>query len=122
MCGSTNGSRRKWKNLLQPEDIVWVHDYHLMPLAKELRNSGHRNRIGFFLHIPFPPPEFVTALPNHEHLIPAMIHYDLVGFQTEIDATNFARYLRNECGMPSRDPYTFQTATGQSSTEFFPWV
>jgi hypothetical protein len=54
------------KRLLQPEDIIWVHDYHLMPLAKELRNSGHRNRIGFFHHVPFPPPEFVTALPNHE--------------------------------------------------------
>jgi trehalose 6-phosphate synthase len=87
--------------VLQPDDIVWVHDYHLMPLAKELRNAGHRNRIGFFHHIPFPPPEILTALPNHEHLIPAMGHYDLIGFQTEIDAENFARYLRKECGMPA---------------------
>jgi trehalose 6-phosphate synthase len=108
------------KKLLQPEDIVWVHDYHLMPLAKELRNSGHRNRIGFFHHVPFPPPEFVTALPNHEHLIPAMSHYDLIGFQTEIDATNFARYLRKECGMPSRDPYTFQTADRTIKIGIFP--
>ena len=108
------------KKLLQPEDIVWVHDYHLMPLAKELRNSGHRNRIGFFHHIPFPPPEFMTALPNHEHLIPAMSHYDLIGFQTEIDATNFARYLRKECGMPSRDPYTFQTADQTIKIGIFP--
>ena len=43
-------------NLLQPDDIIWVHDYHLIPLAKMLRDRGHRNRIGFFLHIPFPPP------------------------------------------------------------------
>jgi trehalose 6-phosphate synthase len=96
--------------ILAADDIVWVHDYHLLPLAKALRQLGHRNKIGFFHHIPFPPPEILTALPNHEHLIPAMCHYDLVGFQTDRDATNFARYLRDECGMPSRDPYTFQAA------------
>src|ERR1700730_14023262 len=105
--------------VLQPDDIVWVHDYHLMQLAKELRNAGHRNRIGFFHHIPFPPPEILTALPNHEHLIPAMGHYDLIGFQTEIDAENFARYLRKECGMPSRDSNTFQVAIGRSASAFF---
>ena len=108
------------KKVLQPEDIVWVHDYHLMPLAKELRNSGHHNRIGFFHHIPFPPPEILTALPNHEQLIPAMSYYDLIGFQTEIDAANFAGYLRKECGMPSRDPYTFQTAGRTIKIGVFP--
>ena len=58
--------------LLQVDDVVWVHDYHLFPLAKALRDCGHRNKIGFFHHIPFPPPELLTALPNHERLIPAM--------------------------------------------------
>jgi trehalose 6-phosphate synthase len=90
------------KNLeavLTPDDVVWVHDYHLMPLAKALRERGHKNRIGFFIHIPFPPPEIITALPNHERLIPALCHYDLVGFQTETDANNFSRYLVNECGL-----------------------
>ncbi len=106
--------------ILQPDDIVWVHDYHLMPLAKELRNAGHSNRIGFFHHVPFPPPEILTALPNHEQLIPAMNHYDLIGFQTEIDADNFARYLRKECGMPSRDPYTFQAADRTVRIGIFP--
>jgi trehalose 6-phosphate synthase len=96
--------------VLQPDDAVWVHDYHLLPLAKALRDNGHRNKIGFFHHVPFPPPEILTALPNHQHLIPAMGQYDLVGFQTDIDAANFARYLRKECAMLIRDPYTFQTA------------
>ena len=96
--------------ILLPDDIIWVHDYHLLPLAKALRDLDHRNKIGFFHHIPFPPPEILTALPNHEHLIPAICHYDLVGFQTDRDAMNFAHYLRDECAMPSRDPYTFQTA------------
>ncbi len=86
--------------ILRPDDLVWVHDYHLMPLAKALRARGHQNRIGFFLHIPLPPPEILTAMPNSEHLISALCHYDLVGFQTDGDAANFARYLANEFGAP----------------------
>jgi trehalose 6-phosphate synthase len=62
------------------------------------------NRIGFFLHVPLPPPEILTALPHHEKLIPALTQYDLVGFQTAGDAANFARYLANECGMPHQLP------------------
>ena len=85
--------------LLRPDDVIWVHDYHLMPLAKALRERGHKNKIGFFIHIPFPPMEILTALPNHERLIPSLCNYDLVGFQTEIDATNFSRYLANEAGL-----------------------
>jgi trehalose 6-phosphate synthase len=87
--------------VLEPDDVVWVHDYHLLPLAKALRERGRENRIGFFLHIPFPPPEFLTAMPGHERLIPALGQYDLVGFQTDGDGANFARYLANECGMPA---------------------
>jgi trehalose 6-phosphate synthase len=83
------------EKLLRPDDVIWVHDYHLMPLAKALRDRGHHNKIGFFIHIPF-----LTALPNHDQLIPALCHYDLVGFQTEVDAANFARYIANECGLP----------------------
>jgi len=106
--------------LLQPEDVVWVHDYHLLPLAKELYDLGHRNKIGFFHHIPFPPPEILTALPNHERLVPAMCHYDLVGFQTDVDAANFARYLRSECRMPSRDRYSFQAGDRTVRIGVFP--
>jgi trehalose 6-phosphate synthase len=94
---------RELHKVIEPEDLVWVHDYHLMPLAKALRERGHRNRIGFFLHIPCPPPEMLTALPNHERLIPSVCEYDLVGFQTGDDAFNFSRYLTRECGLHSRD-------------------
>ncbi len=87
------------EKMLTPDDVIWVHDYHLIPFAKALRERGHKNRIGFFIHIPCPPPEILTALPNHEQLVPALGHYDLVGFQTETDATNFSRYLANECGL-----------------------
>jgi trehalose 6-phosphate synthase len=95
------------QKILLPDDVIWVHDYHLMPLAKALRERGHRNRIGFFLHIPLPPPDILTALPNHERLIGALCQYDLVGFQTDGDADNFARYLLKESHLPSRDQRTF---------------
>jgi trehalose 6-phosphate synthase len=105
---------------LRPDDIVWVHDYHLIPLAKMLRDRGHRNRIGFFLHVPFPPPEILTALPNHEWLIPQLSAYDLVGFQTENDASNFARYLENECRLQKRGAYVFQTGERTVRIGVFP--
>jgi len=89
------------KKVLKPDDIVWVHDYHLIPLAQALQARGLNNKIGFFLHIPLPPPEILTAMPHHETLIPALGAYDLVGFQTDGDAANFARYLAKELGAPS---------------------
>ncbi|MCE8421479.1 trehalose-6-phosphate synthase, partial [Rhodovulum sulfidophilum] len=53
--------------MLEPDDVIWVHDYHLIPLAQELRKRGVRNRIGFFLHIPWPPADILTALPDRLH-------------------------------------------------------
>ncbi|MBN4688397.1 trehalose-6-phosphate synthase, partial [Escherichia coli] len=64
--------------LLKPDDLVWVHDYHLIPLAAELRKLGCNNRIGFFLHIPLPPPLILAALPGHEWLVSALFAYDVV--------------------------------------------
>jgi len=96
---------RELHNVLGAEDIVWVHDYHLMPLAKALRERGHKNRIGFFLHIPCPPPEMLTALPHHDRLIPSLCDYDLVGFQTKNDRDNFADYLVRRGATQARDGY-----------------
>jgi trehalose 6-phosphate synthase len=107
-------------NLLRSDDVIWVHDYHLIPLGKMLRDRGHRNPIGFFLHVPFPPPEILTALPNHEWLIPQMSAYDLVGFQTESDAMNFARYLEGECRLQKRGTFTYQTAERTVRIGVFP--
>jgi trehalose 6-phosphate synthase len=75
--------------LLRPDDIVWIHDYHLMPLAHELRERGHANRLGFFLHIPFPPASVFDALPSARTLVRDLAACDLVGFQTEDDSDNF---------------------------------
>ena len=82
--------------LLKPDDIVWVHDYHFFFLGEELRKAGMTNPIGFFLHIPFPVPEVLTALPNHRRLAEAMTAYDLVGFQTHSHLAAFERYLLQE--------------------------
>jgi trehalose 6-phosphate synthase len=106
--------------LIKPDDIIWVHDYHLIPCAKALRDRGHKNKIGFFLHIPFPPPEIMTALPSHSRLIPDMSHYDLVGFQTENDADNFGRYLHSECGMTRVSRFAYKTPHGMVNVGVFP--
>ncbi|TCL72151.1 alpha,alpha-trehalose-phosphate synthase (UDP-forming) [Rhizobium sp. BK251] len=82
--------------LIQPDDVIWVHDYHLIPLAAELRQMGLRNRIGFFLHIPWPPADVLFAMPVHEEIMRGLSHYDLVGFQTDHDLENFAGCLRRE--------------------------
>jgi trehalose 6-phosphate synthase len=78
---------------IEPDDTIWVHDYHLLPFAKELRQRGHDNPIGCFIHIPCPPPDILLALPHHEQTVGALLHYDLVGLQTEQDADNLGRYF-----------------------------
>lgn len=95
---------RELHEYLEPDDVIWVHDYHLIPFAKILRDLGHDNRIGFFLHVPLPPPEILTALPNYEQLLSGFLAYDLVGFQTETYTANFARFLAQEYGMPNHIP------------------
>ncbi|HXD04684.1 MAG TPA: trehalose-6-phosphate synthase [Burkholderiaceae bacterium] len=84
--------------LLAPDDIVWVHDYHLIPLAAELRAMGSEHRIGFFLHIPLPPQQLMAALPSHEWLMRSLFSYDLVGLQTNTDLGHFERYAIAELG------------------------
>ncbi len=106
--------------LLEPDDVVWVHDYHLLPLARLLRERGCRNRIGFFLHVPLPPPDILTALPHHERLIAALVHYDVVGFQTENDQDNFARYLVSECHVTVEGDHTFTTGGRRVTIGAFP--
>jgi trehalose 6-phosphate synthase len=83
---------------LKPNDTIWVHDYQLIPLAAHLRTERVTNPIGFFLHIPFPPPEIMTALPAHKEIARTLFGYDLVGFQTVRDRENFARYAEEHLG------------------------
>ena len=87
---------RKLMSLLKLDDLIWVHDYHLIPLAAELRALGCKNRIGFFLHIPLPPQPILAAIPQNEWLMRALFSYDLVGFQSETDLLHFSRYVQDE--------------------------
>jgi trehalose 6-phosphate synthase len=82
--------------LIHPDDIIWVHDYHLIPFAEALRSEGVRNRIGFFLHIPFPSPQVLQTIPPHEELVRALCCYDLLGFQTRNDQQAFHDYVARE--------------------------
>jgi trehalose 6-phosphate synthase len=84
--------------LLRPDDLVWVHDFHVIPLADELRRRGVRQRIGFFLHTPFPPTEILATLPVHQAILRALFAYDLVGFQTDEDLARFQEHVRRACG------------------------
>ena len=83
---------------IRSDDLIWVHDYHLIPYASYLRRHGVKNRIGFFLHIPFPPPEVFAALPDHKKLARMLFAYDLVAFQTVRDRENFVRYAQEQLG------------------------
>jgi trehalose 6-phosphate synthase len=84
--------------MLLPQDLVWVHDYHLIPLGRELRRLDSTQPIGFFLHTPFPPAELLRVLPNHRDLVEALCAYDLLGFQTESDLHGFCDYLLRLAG------------------------
>lgn len=106
--------------IIRPEDVIWVHDYHLIPLANALRQRGHKNKIGFFLHTPIPPSEVLTALPNHDRLLRSLCDYDLVGFQTEVDSMNFARYLMTEHKLASQDLRVFLTPDRAVTLGVFP--
>jgi trehalose 6-phosphate synthase len=106
--------------MIRPDDVIWVHDYHLMPLARFLRERGHANRIGFFLHIPFPPPDILKALPHHRRVLGTLADYDLVGFQTGHDRDNFGRYLEGEGGFAVRDGETFDLDGHRLRAGFYP--
>jgi trehalose 6-phosphate synthase len=85
-------------SLLRPDDVVWAHDYHLLCLADALRAGGCANRMGLFLHTPFPEPGVLMTVPAHAELVRAMCAYDLLGFQTEPDRTAFADYVLRQAG------------------------
>lgn len=79
--------------LVEPDDLIWVHDYHLMPLGKHLRAAGFDNRIGFFLHIPWPPSSLLMSLPDHRELVESMLAYDVIGFQSDEWRQAFIDYV-----------------------------
>jgi trehalose 6-phosphate synthase len=84
---------RKLAPMLSAADLVWVHDYHLIPLGEELRKLDQTQPLGFFLHTPFPAAELLRVLPNHRDLVKSLCAYDLIGFQTQSDLDGFRDYV-----------------------------
>ena len=89
--------------LLKPQDVLWVHDYHLFTLGSEMRRLGWQGKIGFFLHVPFPPPEILSVLPWGPQLLQGLLAYDLVGVHTRQYAKNCLDGLVMELGGSAND-------------------
>src|SRR5213080_2201459 len=81
----------------RPDDFIWVHDYHLMYVAQALRERSAPQQLSaltFFLHIPFPPYDIFSNLPQQRRLLRALLQFDLLGFQTRRDVRNFLQCVR----------------------------
>ncbi|CAH2604706.1 trehalose-6-phosphate synthase [Rhodovastum atsumiense] len=107
--------------LLRPNDLIWVHDYHLIPMGAALREAGVQARIGFFLHVPFPPAAVWAALPQGDEMARELACYDVLGTQTEEDARHMNEVLQAQ-GLPPKarsfpigiDPESFAAAARQA--------
>jgi len=82
--------------------VVWIHDYQLQLVPAMLRRLRPDVRIGFFLHIPFPPTELFAQMPWRRQILDGLMGADLVGFQRPGAASNFARLARNRMGLRTR--------------------
>jgi trehalose 6-phosphate synthase len=76
------------------KDYLWIHDYHLILVADQLKRLGATRKTAFFLHIPFPPLDIFLKLPWRFQILEGLLEYDLIGFQTTRDAFNFLRCAR----------------------------
>jgi trehalose 6-phosphate synthase len=107
-------------NIVRPSDLVWVHDYHLIPLAAELRVLGLSNPIGYFHHIPWPAPEVLGTLPGSTDLLRVVIDFNLIGVQTERDADNLRRGLIQELGAIPQNEDVLEAGGKSTRVKCFP--
>lgn len=84
--------------LIEPSDAIWVQDYHMIPLGADLRHRGCQNRIGFFLHTPWPPRRLLLTLPDATDLVRSMFAYDVIGFHTDEWKLSFVEFAVADCG------------------------
>src|SRR3954447_26548433 len=92
----------KVAGLAAEDGMVWVHDYQLQLVPAMLREKRPDLRIGFFLHIPFPPVELFSQLPRRVEVLRGLLGADLVGFQQSLAAQNFLRLTRHVLGLRPR--------------------
>jgi len=103
----------------KPGAAFWIQDYHFLALGAELRRLGVNHPIGFFLHTPWPSRATIGCVPHHRELIGAMLAYDLIGFQTEEDRTNFLAYVESDLGLDVSDGVV-TSSNGTSRCAVFP--
>ncbi|WP_188056033.1 MULTISPECIES: alpha,alpha-trehalose-phosphate synthase (UDP-forming) [unclassified Sphingosinithalassobacter] len=89
--------------LIEPEDAIWVQDYHMFPLGNELRKRGCNNRLGFFLHIPWPPRRLLNTLPEASELVETLFAYDVIGFHTQEWLESFVDFAVHDLGATASD-------------------
>ncbi len=89
--------------LIEPDDAIWIQDYHMIPLGAELRERGCDNRIGFFLHTPWPPRRLLLTLPDAADFVRTMFAYDVIGFHTDEWRQSFVDFATIECGATFAD-------------------
>ncbi|MFC4350691.1 alpha,alpha-trehalose-phosphate synthase (UDP-forming) [Fodinicurvata halophila] len=106
--------------LLKEDDLIWLHDYHLMMAPRDLRQAGVKNRIGFFLHTPFPSADVFATLPNHRELVSSLCHCDLIGFQSPTDLRSFEDYITHEAGGQVHANEEFEAFGRQFRAQVFP--
>lgn len=90
------------KKVAQPHDVIWIHDYHLISVAHYCRKLGMKNRIGFFLHIPFPCADQWHHLAVGSELAQHLAEFDVLGFQTQHDRENCLKLLEQKLGLSRR--------------------
>ena len=94
--------------MLQPNDLIWVQDFHLFHLGHELRQLGWRGKMGFFLHVPFPSADIFAILPWAQSVLRAMLDYDLIGVHADRYLTNLVDSMNSELqGAPSGGKYDY---------------
>ncbi|GHB81540.1 bifunctional alpha,alpha-trehalose-phosphate synthase (UDP-forming)/trehalose-phosphatase [Persicitalea jodogahamensis] len=94
-------------DVIQPDDVIWIHDYQLMLLPDLIRQKFPKNKIGFFFHIPFPSFEIFRLLPSiwREAIIDGIMGADVVGFHTNDYVEYFLKAVRMVIGQGNRMHY-----------------
>jgi len=112
---------RRLGGILEDDDLVWVHDYHLFQLGLSLRQSGVEQPLGFFLHVPFPNFDVLRVLPCYPQILRALAAYDVVGFQTDRDLCSFQDCLiQPEIGGVVHDDGTIEVFGRRFRADVFP--
>jgi trehalose 6-phosphate synthase/phosphatase len=92
------------QHIIEPDDIVWIHDYHLMMLPNLIRKKYPKMPVGFFLHIPFPPYEVFSFMPKRwrNFIIEGLLGADIIGFHTFNYMQNFLKTLSRNSGIQNK--------------------